>query len=263
MRGKTVILLLLIVHYELLPVCKFPRADPAEDTRKELFRHGTKMPGAGCRRPVKVLERGLLTLAPLYNDPVKNQAKPTVAQSRAIVAAALLLAMTSLPGCRHQGPPVESEGPDSLGLTSPSFQEGRIPAAFTCDGANTSPVLRWNAPPAATKSLALILNDRDPPMGSFVHWVLYNLPPTTQSLPESVPALDQLPNGARQGRNDFGNIGYGGPCPGHSDHRYVFMVFALDSTLNLPSGATRDQLDDAMKGHVLARGTLTAKFHRQ
>jgi hypothetical protein len=189
--------------------------------------------------------------------------KPAVAQSPAIVAATLLLAMTALQGCRHQGPHVESEGPDSLGLASSSFQDSRIPAAFTCDGANTSPALHWNAPPSATRSQALILNDRDAPMGSFVHWVIYDLPATTQSLDASVPPLDQLANGARQGRNDFGNIGYGGPCPGHSDHRYVFMLFALDSTLNLPAGATRDQLDEAMKGHVLARGTLTAKFHRQ
>jgi hypothetical protein len=180
--------------------------------------------------------------------------------SLAIPTAALLLA--GLLGCRHPGPPVENEGPDSLGLTSSSIPDGRIPTAFTCDGANTSPALHWNTPPPATKSFALILNDRDAPLGSFVHWVMYDLPPATQSLEVSVPSADQLPNGARQGHNDFDAIGYGGPCPGHSEHRYVFMLFALDSKLNLPAGATRAQLDEAMKGHVLARGRLEARFHR-
>ena len=174
-----------------------------------------------------------------------------------------LLAAALLPGCRHLGPAVERDGRDSLALASPDLRDGRFPGAFTCDGANASPALRWNAPPAGTKSLALILNDRSAPMGSFVHWVLYDLPPETTSLPASVPASDQLPNGARQGRNDFDKIGYGGPCPsGHAEHRYVFLLFALDAKLNLPAGATRAQLDDAMKGHVLARGVLTAGFSR-
>jgi Raf kinase inhibitor-like YbhB/YbcL family protein len=91
---------------------------------------------------------------------------------------------------------------------------------------------------------------------------MYDLPPTIQSLDGAVPPADQLPNGARQGRNDFDNNGYGGPCPGYSEHRYVFMLFALDTKLNLPAGATRAQLDEAMKGHVLARGKFEARFHR-
>jgi Raf kinase inhibitor-like YbhB/YbcL family protein len=175
---------------------------------------------------------------------------------------ATLLATALLAGCRRQGPAVEREGPDSLALTSPDLRDERFPGAFTCDGANTSPALRWNAPPAGTKSLALILNDRSaPPIGSFVHWVLYDLPPEAISLPASLPTSDQLPDGARQGRNDFDKIGYGGPCPpGHSEHHYVFMLFALDAKLNLPAGATRAQVDDAMKGHVLSRGVFTAVF---
>ena len=184
-------------------------------------------------------------------------------KSVAIAAATLLLAMAGVLGCRRSGPPVESEGPDSLGLTSSDIRDGQqIPDKFTCNGANISPALGWSTPPAATRSVALILNDRNAPLGSFVHWVIFDMPATTLALDGSVPAVGQLANGARQGRNDFDNFGYGGPCPGHSEHHYVFMLFALDTKLNLPAGATRAQLDDAMKGHVLARGKFEARFHR-
>jgi Raf kinase inhibitor-like YbhB/YbcL family protein len=192
-----------------------------------------------------------------------SRGRNSFSKSRAIAVAALLLAMAGVLGCRHSGPPVESDGPDSLGLTSSDIRDGQqIPDKFTCNGANISPALGWSTPPAATKSFALILNDRDAPMGSFVHWVIFDLPVTVLALDGSVPAVGQLANGARQGRNDFDNIGYGGPCPGHSEHHYVFMLFALDTKLNLPAGATRAQLDDAMKGHVLARGKFEARFHR-
>jgi len=174
------------------------------------------------------------------------------------------LAACLLTGCRHSSTPaVESDGSDSLALSSSSFQNDRFPVALTCDGANTSPVLRWNAPPAGTRGFALILYDRDTPRGGFVHWVLFNLPSEARSLPEEFPTTAQLRDGTRQGRNDFGQVGYGGPCPpGHNAHRYVFMLFALDTALNLPPGATRAQLDDAMQGHVLSRGTLSETFSR-
>jgi|ERR1700722_15235486 Raf kinase inhibitor-like YbhB/YbcL family protein len=181
--------------------------------------------------------------------------------SLAILGATLLVAITGLSGCRHQGPPVEREGPDSLELVSNSLADGRFPASLTCDGVNTSPALAWNAPPDGTGSFALILNDRDLSEG-FVHWLLFNLPPGSRSLPASLSTQAELPDGTLQGKNDFDKIGYGGPCPGHSDHHYVFMLFALDTKLNLPAGATRAQLDDAMKGHVLARGELVARYHR-
>ena len=172
------------------------------------------------------------------------------------------LATLLLSGCRrNSGPPVEHDGPDSLGLTSTSLQDGRFPAALTCEGINTSPPLGWGAPPAATKSFALILNDPDFPEGSFVHWVLFNLPSRSRSLSASLPTQEELPNGTRQGKNDFDNIGYGGPCP-TGTHHYIFMLFALDTNLALRSGSTRAQLDEAMKGHVLARGTLTATYSR-
>jgi Raf kinase inhibitor-like YbhB/YbcL family protein len=184
--------------------------------------------------------------------------------ARSLVFAVLATTALLLAGChRRSVPAVELEGPDSLALLSSSLQGERVPVGFTCDGANRSPALRWNAPPAATRSFALILNDRDAPGGSFVHWVVFNLPPETRSLAEAFPAGDPLPDRTRQGRNDFGETGYGGPCPpGHKPHRYVFMLFALDTSLNLPAGVTRAQVDEAMEGHVLARGTLTASYGR-
>jgi len=179
------------------------------------------------------------------------------------LTAIFLLFAVAVAGCHHSGPPVEREGADSLHLATASFDSRQFPPEFTCSGLNRSPELHWNEPPAGTRSLAMILYDRDAPGGSFVHWVLFNLPATTAALPPSMPALDQLPDGSRQGKNDFGQVGYGGPCPsGHSTHHYAFRLFALDTTLNLPAASTRAQLDDAMVGHVLARGELKVRFDR-
>lgn len=196
---------------------------------------------------------------------MRSKVGPSIALSRLGRASfgAVFLVAALLTGCRRSEPAVERDGADSLGLTSPDLRDGHFPAALTCDGANTSPALNWNTAPAGAKSLALILNDRSAPLGSFVHWVLYDLPPETTSLAAAVPASDQLPNGALQGQNDFDKIGYGGPCPsGGREHHYFFMLFALDAKLNLPAGATRAQVDDAMKGHVLARGVFTAGYTR-
>ena len=174
-------------------------------------------------------------------------------------AAGLLLAVAALPGCRDS----IARG-QTMNLTSTSFQDGsQIPAKYTCSGANISPQLAWSAPPAATASLALIVTDPDAPRGTWVHWVLYDLPAGTRALPEGLPALGQLPDSARQGRNDFGEIGYGGPCPPPgSPHHYVFTLYALDAKLNLPVGATRAQVEAAMHGHVLASGRLIGLFQR-
>ena len=151
-----------------------------------------------------------------------------------------------------------------MNLTSTSFQDGKqIPAKFTCSGANLSPQLTWSAPPAKTASLALTVTDPDAPRGTWVHWVLYNLPAGTRELPEGLPSQGQLPDGAHQGRNDFGEIGYGGPCPPSGPpHHYIFTLYALDAKLNLPEGATRAQVEAAMKGHMLANGRLIGLFQR-
>jgi Raf kinase inhibitor-like YbhB/YbcL family protein len=151
-----------------------------------------------------------------------------------------------------------------MNLTSTSFNDGSlIPAKFTCSGAGISPQLAWSAPPAKTASLALIVTDPDAPRGTWVHWVLYNLPAGTRALPEGLPALSQLPDGALQGRNDFGEIGYGGPCPPPgAPHHSIFTLYALDAKLNLPVGEKRAQVEAAMKGHILASGRLVGMFQR-
>jgi Raf kinase inhibitor-like YbhB/YbcL family protein len=152
----------------------------------------------------------------------------------------------------------------SIELTSPSFQPGAtIPKQYTGDGADRSPPLRWSEPPAGTKSLALICADPDAPGGTWVHWVIFNLPAQARELEEGVATTDVLGNGAKQGKNDFDKIGYGGPAPPKGKpHRYFFKLYALDTTLDLPAGASKAQLDKAMKGHVLAEGQLMGTYGR-
>jgi Raf kinase inhibitor-like YbhB/YbcL family protein len=147
-------------------------------------------------------------------------------------------------------------------LTSTAFPEGgTIPKDYTGDGRDVSPPLTWSEVPDGTRSFALIGDDPDAPRGTWVHWVLYNLPADQRELTEGVPTDPTLPNGARQGKNDFNNTGYGGPAPPPGKpHRYFFKLYALDTTLNLPEGATKAQLEQAMKGHVLAQGQLMGKY---
>ncbi len=139
-----------------------------------------------------------------------------------------------------------------------------IPQQFTCDGADVSPPLEWSDGPEGTKSYSLVIEDPDAPGGTFFHWVLYDLPAPKRSLPENVSSQKELPDGSRQGRNSFGRIGYGGPCPPHGPaHRYVFRLYALDKKLDLPAGASHDQLDRSMKGHVLAEAELMGRYKRR
>lgn len=151
-----------------------------------------------------------------------------------------------------------------LEVASSSFPaDGTIPRKFTCDADDRSPELHWSKLPSGTKSIALIADDPDAPVGTWVHWVLFNLPPDTQSLPEGVPKKESLDNGALQGTNDFGNVGYGGPCPPPGKpHRYFFKLYALDSNLNLKSGAKKADVERAMKGHVLAQGEFMGRYGR-
>ena len=149
-------------------------------------------------------------------------------------------------------------------LSSSAFQAGAtIPKKFTCDGPDVSPALSWTAPPAGTRSFALIMDDPDAPVGIWVHWVLYDLLPETRELPEGVPKQEQLPSGARQGRNDFRRVGYGGPCPPAGPaHRYFFKLYALDAMLNLKAGTTKADVESAMKGHLLAHAELIGRYKR-
>ena len=150
-------------------------------------------------------------------------------------------------------------------LTAPAFDPAAdIPADFTCDGAGNSLALIWTDPPHSTQGFALIMDDPDAPRGTWVHWVIYDLPASERNLPEGVGSHDMLPSGARQGINDFGRIGYGGPCPPPgSPHRYYFRLYALGARLNLPPRATRATVDHAMRGHLLATAEVFGRYQRR
>lgn len=151
-----------------------------------------------------------------------------------------------------------------LQVKSSAFQSGAaIPKQYTGDGKNISPPLQWSAGPSKTKSYALIVDDPDAPSKVWVHWVLFNLPPEPHNLDEGIPAEKTLASGAHHGTNDFGKLGYGGPSPPRGKpHRYMFTVFALDAQLELPAGATKAQLLDAMRGHILQQGQLVGTYQR-
>jgi Raf kinase inhibitor-like YbhB/YbcL family protein len=151
-------------------------------------------------------------------------------------------------------------------ITSPVFSnQGSIPANHTCEGANTSPALSWTEVPRTAKSLALVVDDPDAPVGTWVHWLAYNIPIDAKTLPAGVPPMENLPHGILQGKNSFNKTGYGGPCPppGHGVHRYFFRLYALDKLLEIPAGASRKELDDAMRGHIVSRAELMGRFERQ
>jgi Raf kinase inhibitor-like YbhB/YbcL family protein len=165
-------------------------------------------------------------------------------------------------GCKQDS--INNGVPMTLTIESPNFRQGEdIPAQFTCSGANTSPAISWGTVPPSTKSLVLLVTDLDSRFRPYVHWILYNLPPEPNSIPEGLPRNESLPSGAKQGTNSDPRIGYAGPCPpGHSPHRYVFTLYAMDTVLNVPSPPNKDQLTKAMQGHILAAGQLTGHFHR-
>ncbi len=153
----------------------------------------------------------------------------------------------------------------SFSLSSDAFAaDQEIPPRFTCDGDDTSPALSWGDPPQGTQSFALIMDDPDAPVGVFTHWVIYNMGSGARGLPEGVEKTERPANGAAgfQGRNDFGRTGYGGPCPPSGRHHYRFQLYALDGLIDLSPGASKQQLLDALTGHILATTTLTGTYQR-
>jgi len=148
-------------------------------------------------------------------------------------------------------------------IRSSAFSEGEmIPKKYTCDGENISPPLEWTGVPDGTKSLALICDDPDAPVGTWVHWVLFNIPTATNELSGNIPSKKILENSAKHGINDFRKLGYGGPCPPGGTHRYYFKIYALDTEINLNSGISKAQLLEAMEGHILAEGQLMGRYKR-
>lgn len=148
-------------------------------------------------------------------------------------------------------------------LTSPVFKEGEfIPKKYTCDGENVSPPLGWSGIPATTKSIALICDDPDAPMGTWVHWVIFNIPASVKRLNENIKIAKVLEDGTVQGNNDSRKIGYAGPCPPGGTHRYFFKIYALDKRIEHTPGATKKELIKEMEGHILAEGKLMGKYSR-
>ncbi|HEX9945370.1 MAG TPA: YbhB/YbcL family Raf kinase inhibitor-like protein [Thermoanaerobaculia bacterium] len=175
-------------------------------------------------------------------------------------ALAFVLLLAVLPECRGEETP--ARGGSGFQITSTAFAAGQaIPRRYSCDGENVSPPLAWSGAPPATKSYVLIVDDPDAPGGTFTHWIVFNLPPETRSLPEAVKA-PALPSGAGQGVNDFGKAGYGGPCPPGGRHRYMHHLYALDASLGDLKKPGRRQIDAALQGHVLAEATLMGTYQR-
>ena len=193
---------------------------------------------------------------------------------RRIFLTALLSSVVSLSAC--QGGGANRNGPGAAGtpaakggekvalkLTSTAFEDGGlIPSKYTCDGEDVSPPLAWSGVPDGAKTLALVADDPDAPHGTWVHWVVYQIPAAERGLAENAPKTEALASGARQGKNDFGKVGYGGPCPPSGTHRYFFKLYALDGEPNLPPGVSKEQLLKAVEGHVLAEGQLMGRYQR-
>jgi len=185
-----------------------------------------------------------------------RRASDSWGMARLILTIALVLLAVSVA--------VAKDGSANLNLKTTAFHTGgTIPVQFTCSGENISPSLTWGQPPSRTASFVLIVDDPDAPAGTWVHWVVYNLPATARQLSEHVPAGDTIAGGGAQGVNDFPMNGYGGPCPPPGKpHRYFFRLYALDTTLDLRAPVRRRDVDSAMKGHILAQAELMGTFGR-
>ncbi|MDX6497848.1 MAG: hypothetical protein QOG23_1108 [Blastocatellia bacterium] len=173
-------------------------------------------------------------------------------------------------GCANRQPIAQPPATNTLKtdkaeitVTSIAFKEGQsIPAPYTCDGVNISPPLEWTGVPKTATTVAIIVDDPDAAAGTWVHWVLYNLPADNIGVVENVPASENLKAGGFQGKNDFGKFGYSGPCPPSGTHRYFFKIYALDSDLPLKAGATKADVIKAMEGHIVLQGQLIGTYRR-
>jgi len=190
---------------------------------------------------------------------------------RTMTTIVMMAALAGLAaGCKDQkvqsgaGDVPEKPASLMLELRSSAFADGEaIPSAYTCEGADRSPPLEWNTPPDGTKSLVLVMDDPDAPKGTWVHWVLYAIPPGTTSLAENLPKEETAAGGMRQGTTDFDKVGYGGPCPPPgSVHHYSFRVYALDIPSDFEMKLNKAELEEKIEGHVLAEGKLTGTFKR-
>lgn len=158
----------------------------------------------------------------------------------------------------------KQEGKVKINITSDSFKESElIPSKYTCDDKNISPQLAWDKPSDKIKTFAIIAEDPDAPGGNFIHWVAFNIPANVLDLPEDVTPIKNIPEEVLFGTNNFGHIGYGGPCPPSGTHRYFFRIYGLDSAMHLEAGSEKMDLINAMKNHIIAEGELMGKYSRK
>jgi Raf kinase inhibitor-like YbhB/YbcL family protein len=189
--------------------------------------------------------------------------KATVATGARLAAALGFCFVTALTVVSSPG--ADTPRKDQMELTSTAFKEGApIPVNYTCDAKDVSPPLKWTGVPAGAKSLVLIVDDPDAPVGTWAHWVLYDLPAAATEMGENIPKSQFLAGGAKQGLNDFRRLGYGGPCPPPGKpHRYFFKLYALDVVLDLKPGLTKKDLERAMEKHILAQGQVMGTYQRK
>lgn len=158
----------------------------------------------------------------------------------------------------------KGEATVTLNVTSPAFEDGaKIPAKYTADGANVSPPLNWQEIPEGAQSIVIIADDPDAPMGTWVHWLIWNIPAGEAGIRENVPSAEALANGAVQGTTSFNRVGYGGPAPPSGTHRYYFKVYAIDKQLDLAPEARKADVEKAMQGHILAQGQMMGRYSKQ
>jgi Raf kinase inhibitor-like YbhB/YbcL family protein len=181
-----------------------------------------------------------------------------------LISAFVLLCAAGAPAFAADATGDKGAAPVSFTLRSPDFPHGgEIPKQFTCSGEDRSPTLEWTQAPTGTKSFALIADDPDAPAGTWVHWVIFNMPASAKGLHGGTEKKDHLADGTRQGQNDFRKIGYNGPCPPPGKpHRYFFRLYALDAQLSLSAPATKADLERAMEGHILGKTEWMGKFQR-
>jgi Raf kinase inhibitor-like YbhB/YbcL family protein len=205
-------------------------------------------------------QRLFAQLVPITDaEKLKHGAQAWYSVVKLVVAIGLLSASIS-------GSLIAAEKParGEFQLHTTAFQAGGfIPPKYTCSGDNVSPALSWTGVPGGTKSLVLIVSDPDAPSGTWIHWIVYDLPASARQLPERLPKAGDIEGGGRQGTTSFQEVGYGGPCPPPGDaHHYHFTLYALNARLNLQAGASGEQIDGAMKGHVIAKAELIGLYKR-
>ena len=178
-----------------------------------------------------------------------------------VILIIVVLAAIALSGCAKGG---ANKVEETITISSPAFKNGEtIPIKYTGFGEDVSIPLNWENIPDKTKSIAILMDDPDAPIGTFTHWIIFNIPVSKTGLPEGVPQEAELPDGSKQGRNDFGRIGYNGPMPPAGKvHHYIITIFALDTVLNLPAGINAKTFHRALQGHILAEGKLVGLYKR-